>query len=462
MRAFEARRRRARTSAAARTRRAPQAGRSCPRRRARRGRRASIAFDDQRRRPRDLGRRGERRVERARACDSMSMRASATSSSRSMSTRSRDRRASVDGRFAHRASRSAIRSAPRAGSSPPFTIAMPGNVADQARFEQERQQAVLTQQSAGERDLRRRSVRSTRAQRRLDQIAELLRRLLHDLRRRAVAFAGERDDARRERRDRRRLERRVVQRVEERVAIRRIERARHQIGRLVARSRGRRARARTASPPASRSRTPNLRRRRDSRARRPAASARRARHTRSNRSRDQHRAVAVAESRRGARSPRRPPTTTRAPGNALLDQLAASAVGDAARGRRPASARRTIGAAATRRRSASRTGPDDHVGRVVDAERRRVRARRARLAHEHAVLRRRRTVAVPPASTPTQITTARSVRRGRRDRASGCQARAGAAREQRGEVVRRDRAEHARPGAPVTPAVRPRGSRSVA
>ena len=41
----------------------------------------------------------------------------------------------------------------------------------------------------------------TRPQRRLHQIAELLRGLLHDLRRRAVAFAGERDDARRQRGD---------------------------------------------------------------------------------------------------------------------------------------------------------------------------------------------------------------------------------------------------------------------
>ncbi len=64
---------------------------------------------------------------------------------------------------------------------------------------------------------------SAAAQHRAHEIAELLRRALHDLRRRAVALAGERDDARRERGDGRRVQRRVVERGEQRGTIGRVD-----------------------------------------------------------------------------------------------------------------------------------------------------------------------------------------------------------------------------------------------
>ena len=87
-----------------------------------------------------------------------------------------------------RRSRSASRSAPRAGSSPPLTIAAPGNIPVQTRLEQKRQQTVLPKQPAGQRDPRRRLEQLHGAQRGFHEIAQLLRRLLHDLRRSPVPF----------------------------------------------------------------------------------------------------------------------------------------------------------------------------------------------------------------------------------------------------------------------------------
>ena len=86
-----------------------------------------------------------------------------------------------------------------------------GNVAVQARLEQKRQQAVLTKQTAGERDPRRSLEQLHRPQRRLDEIAELLRRLLHDLGGSPIPFPGKRDDAGRKRGDLRRIGRTIVQ-----------------------------------------------------------------------------------------------------------------------------------------------------------------------------------------------------------------------------------------------------------
>ena len=250
-------------------------------------------------RARNVGRRFQRRVHGA-AMRSTSIVASATSSSRSIPAVARIERL---GRGLA-VSPATLRSAPDAAQPPPANRLVTGfddrrarDVTVQPRLQQERQQAVLREQAAGQCDSRRLVEQFDRPQRRLHQIAELLRGLLDDLRRCAIASCRRKPEC----------SVRAPRFAQASSARRRARRGSVRDPALRARARPARsfhrpacdrpARGRTISRPASRSRRRNPRRPPGSRVRRRAANAHRVRRTRSIRSRDQDRAVTLGNRR---------------------------------------------------------------------------------------------------------------------------------------------------------------------